>query len=104
VDRQALVTALFGFVVGVVGCYFLVRRAWWPTAGWMAIGAAALLNLITEGSRPPGENLARFAATGTLLVIFALAAIIHWRRARSVPDGLEATGQPGSTAGDQNRA
>ena len=85
-DRQALITALFGVAVGAMGCYSLFRRAWWRATGSLAIGAAALLNLITEGPHSSGEDLAKFAATSMLMLIFIAAAIVYWRRARSVPD------------------
>lgn len=72
--------------MGAMGCYHLVRRAWWPSVGVLAIGAEVLLNLITEGPHSPAENLAKFAASGVLMVIFAVAAIVYRRRARSAPD------------------
>jgi hypothetical protein len=38
------------------------------------------------GPHSPGENLAKDAATGSLMVTFSIAFLIHHRRARSVPD------------------
>jgi hypothetical protein len=85
-DRQALVTALFGIAIGALGYYLLIRRSWWRLAGWLAIGAAALLNLATEGPHSPTEDAIKWAATGGLFVIFAVAMLAHQRRARSVPE------------------
>jgi hypothetical protein len=85
-DRQALIAALFGVAVGVIGGYFLVRRDWWRATGTLAIGAAALLNLITEGNQSRYEDLVKLAATASLMVIFVGAVVVHHRRARSVPD------------------
>ena len=84
-DRQALITSLFGIAIGAIGCYFLGKRDWWRATSSLAIGAAALLNLITEGPHSPGEDLAKYAATGSLMVIFSIALVIHHRRARSAP-------------------
>jgi hypothetical protein len=82
-DTQALVTALFGVAIGAIGCYLLVRREWWRATSFLAIGAAALLNLITEGAHSPREDLAKSAATAGLAVIFVLALVVHARRLRS---------------------
>ena len=84
-DRQALITALFGVAIGATGCYLLVRRDWWRATGGLALGLAALLNLITEGPHSPGEDLAKFTVTAGLMVIFVVAVVVHQRRARSVP-------------------
>lgn len=85
-DSQALVTGLFGVAIGAIGCYFVVRRDWWRATGSLAIPAAALLNLITEGPHSRSEDLVKFAATATLMVVFVVAITVHHRRARSVPD------------------
>ena len=85
-DGHALITALFGVGIGAVGWHFLLRREWWRVTGWLAFGTAALLNLITEGTHAPRENLVKDATTATLMVIFAMAVTIHQRRARSLPD------------------
>jgi len=85
-DRQALITALFGVAIGAVGCRFLLRRDWWRATGWLALGAAALLNLITEGPHSQRANFVKDAATATLMVIFVMAVVVHQRRARSAPD------------------
>jgi dihydrofolate reductase len=79
-DRQALITALSGVALGAVGGYFLIRRDWWRATGSLALGAAALLNLITEGARSPGEDLAKFAATAGLMAIFIVALFVHQGR------------------------
>jgi len=84
-DRQALITALFGVAIGAIGCYYLLRSDWWSATAWLAIGAAALLNLITEGRHSRGEDLVKFAATASLMVIFVVAVVVHHRRARFVP-------------------
>jgi hypothetical protein len=80
----ALVVALFGVATGAVGCYFAVRRDWLQATGSLAIPAAALLNMITEGPHSRAEDLAKFAATAILMVIFIAAFAVHRRRARSV--------------------
>lgn len=85
-DRQALIAALFGVAIGAVGCYFLIGRDWWRATGGLALGAAALLNLITEGTRSLAEDVAKFGATAGLMVIFVVAVVVHQRRPRSVPD------------------
>jgi hypothetical protein len=28
-DRQALITSLFGITIGAIGCYFRGKRDWW---------------------------------------------------------------------------
>ena len=85
-DRHALITALFGVGIGAVGWHFRLRREWWRVTAWLALGTAALLNLINEGTDAPRENLVKDATTATLMVIFAMAVTIHQRRARSLPD------------------
>lgn len=65
---------------------FLLRRDWCRATGWLAFGTAASLNLITEGTHSSRENLVKDAATATLIVIFVIAAVVHQRRARSMPD------------------
>jgi hypothetical protein len=85
-DSQALVTALFGVAIGAISYHFVARRDWWRATGSLAIPAAALLNLITEGPHSRDEDLVKFAATATLMVIFVVASAVHHRRARSVPD------------------
>jgi hypothetical protein len=77
---------LFGVAIGEIGYHFVVRHDWWRAAGSLAIPAAALLNLITEGPHSRAEDLAKFAATATLMVILVVAITIRHRRARSVPD------------------
>jgi hypothetical protein len=81
-DRQALITALFGVATGAVGCHFLIRRDWFRATGALALGAAALLNLITEGTHSPSEDLAKDAVTAGLMVIFVVAVLLHQRLAR----------------------
>jgi len=66
--------------------HLLVRRHWWRATGWLALGTAALLNLITEGTHSTGEDIAKDAVTAGLLVICVVAFVVHQRRARSVPD------------------
>jgi drug/metabolite transporter (DMT)-like permease len=85
-DSQALVTALLGVATGAIGCYFGVRRDWWRAIASLAIPAAALLNLITEGPHSRNENLVKFAATATLMAVFVVAITVRHRRARSLPD------------------
>lgn len=85
-DRQVLIAALFGVVIGALGCYLVIRRSWWRLAGSLAIGAAALLNLIAEGPHSRNEDAAKWAVTGGLLVIFAGAMLVHQVRARSLRD------------------
>ncbi len=85
-DRQALVTGLFGVIIGAIGWHFLVRRVWWRATGSLAFGAAALLNMITEGPHSPGEDLVKLAVTMGLLVIFVVTAVVYQHRARSVRD------------------
>jgi hypothetical protein len=86
VDRQALITALFSAGIGAIGCRFLARRDWWRAAGWLALGAAALLNMITEGPHSPGEDLVKVAVTVGLMAIFVVTAVVHLAHARSVRD------------------
>jgi hypothetical protein len=86
VDRQALVTGLFGVGIGAIGCRFLVIRDWWRATGWLALGAAALLNMITEGPRSPGEDLIRVAATMGLMAVFVVTGVVHLAHARSMRD------------------
>jgi ABC-type Mn2+/Zn2+ transport system permease subunit len=82
-DTQALITALFGVAIGAIGCYLLVRRDWWLASSFLAIGAAALLNMITEGPHSRGEDLVKFAATACLMVISVVAGVVHQRRHRT---------------------
>jgi hypothetical protein len=98
-DRQALITALLGVAIGAFSCHFLVRRDWWHATGGLAVGAAALLNLITEGPHSPGEDLAKDAITIGLMVIFVVSVVVQQHRARSVPDRTAIDGQSRS-AGD----
>jgi len=84
-DRQALTTGLFGVAIGSIGCYLLVRRYWWRATGWLALGAAALLNMITEGSHSPGEDLVKVAVTAGLMLIFVVT-VVHLRHARAMRD------------------
>jgi hypothetical protein len=76
-DSQALITALFGAAIGAIGCYFLVGRHWWRAAGLLAIGSAALLNMITEGPHSPGEDTLKWVATVSFMVIFAVALAVQ---------------------------
>ena len=85
-DRQALIAGLLGAAVGTIGCYFLVRRDWWRAIGWLAVGAAALLSMITEGSHSPGEDLVKDAVTMGLMVIFVVTLVVSQRHARSARD------------------
>jgi uncharacterized membrane protein YccC len=84
-DRQALLSGLFGIAIGAMGCYCLVRRAWLRAAGVLALGAAALLNMITEGPHSPAEDLVKWVVTTGLLVIFAVAVVADGRSARDRP-------------------
>jgi drug/metabolite transporter (DMT)-like permease len=84
VDSQALVTALFGVATGAIGSYLLlVKRDRWRATAALALLAAALLNLITEGPHSPGEDLAKFTATAILMAIFVVATVVPQRRTRS---------------------
>ncbi len=84
-DRQALVTAVFGAAIGALGCYLLVKRSWWRAIGALAIGGAALLNLVTEGAHSRGEDTVKFAATGILMALFVVACVSARRRSARSP-------------------
>jgi hypothetical protein len=84
-DRQALLSGLFGIAIGAIGCYCLVRRAWLRATGVLAVGTAALLNMTTGGSHSPVEDLAKWVVTTGLMVIFTVAVVVDGRSARHRP-------------------
>jgi hypothetical protein len=80
-DPTALITAVSA-AIGAFGCYCLVRRDWSRAAGLLALGAADLLNLISEGTRSPGEKSVVFYTQVGLVVIFLVAFFAGQRRSR----------------------
>ena len=81
-DAQALVAALFGAAIGAAVCYFLVKRDWLGAGGVLSIGAAALLGIVTEGNHSRAEHSAVFAASISLVLCFAISAVLRARRLR----------------------
>jgi hypothetical protein len=59
---------------------------WLTASGSLAIGAAALLGVITEGNRSRSEHSIVFAVSMTLALYFVVTAVVRQRRRGSVPD------------------
>jgi hypothetical protein len=69
-----------GFLLATVPPW--IAKRWSRATASLAIGSAALLNLITEGPHSPVEDLVKLVATGSLMVIFVVAFVVQQRCAR----------------------
>jgi hypothetical protein len=85
-DAQALVAALVGATTAAAVCYRAGKREWWAASGLLAIGAAALLNAVTEGNRSHFEHSVVFSISLSLLLWFAIAVGVHHSRIRRRSD------------------
>jgi len=81
-DAQALVAALVGAATWAAVCYRAGKREWWAASGLLAIGAAALLSIVTEGNRSHFEHSVVFYVSVSLILWFAIAVVVHQARIR----------------------
>jgi hypothetical protein len=102
-EVQALIAGVLGLGIGAAICYLLVRRDWLAATGALAVGATALLAIVTEGNRSHSEHSIVFAVSVSLILYFAVTAVIRQRRARSdkrqdsLPNGTEVNGSQTAT-------
>jgi hypothetical protein len=81
-DRTALITGLFGVAIGAGALYHVMKRNWWGLTGFLSIGAAVMLSLVTDGLRPPDERIAVSAVEAALIVSFTAACTVQLRHVR----------------------
>jgi hypothetical protein len=86
-DAKALVAALAGTAIGAAVCYRLAKREWWAVSSVLAIGAAGLLGIVTEGNNSHVEHSVVFYVSVSLILWFTIAFFVHQagvrRRSRS---------------------
>lgn len=84
-DDQALIAAVFGTAIGAGACYLFLRRDWLATGGLLAIGAASVLGVITEGNRSHAEHTVVFVVTMGLIVCYGVSVGVRQRRVHKRP-------------------
>jgi hypothetical protein len=81
-NAQALEAALMGATMGAAVCYLAIKRGWWAASGMLAMGAAVLLAIVTQGHISHlGHSVVFYVAMG-LILWFAIAFFMHQARVR----------------------
>jgi peptidoglycan/LPS O-acetylase OafA/YrhL len=80
-DSTALIAAIFGSAFGAGISYWVVKHQKWKAIGLLALGGAALLNIVTQGKQSHWEHIAVFDTTIVLMACFWIAVVAD-RRAR----------------------
>lgn len=80
-------------------CNFSRRRDWWPASGVLAIGAAALLKITTQGDASNAEASVIFAVSMGLLAWCVVTFAVRQRRLQK-----RRGADPGIKSGDDRPA
>ena len=81
-NAQALEAALIGATMGAAVCYQAIKRGWWAASGMLAMGAAVLLGVVTQGHiRHLGHSVVFYVAM-SLILWSAVASFMHQARVR----------------------
>ena len=85
-DGNALITAVFGALIGAVVLYRVPKRQWWAAVGQSAIPLAAVLNYAGQGHGTSSWHIAIAIIMFVLLIAFIGAAVADYKlRKRKSP-------------------